>query len=502
MASNRGMGQTQQQRNSQQVVTGDSFASGGAAVDGGEYEKSKVKNLCRAGGVSMSIPKGEVSEFVQVLTTMDTDVVCESALDLLTSERKEVRAKAWGLIGELMGEPKCEAFLRECYEELEMRCRDEEQVRVKLVAKKVVKAVGGGGGEVVESKERTVSLEDAVAAVERTASEDLLDFGNPPPPAPASNVTSTSSDEGSYVKVASPPKKKPSLPPPPPPTNGGDMFGGMNVKPSSTTTSTTTTFDDPNTPLQTETLTQTNGLGDMFGGMDINTVTDTGTNEGNVNVAGQQTQPTSSFGFLSSPPPETSQGNATVEPISTQTSATVDPFAQAGLEVGMDKEVKPIEADVISPTKTSKGGGNDGGVNTFDPLLSGHSPTPHPQMIGGGLGGMHGGGMVGGGMGMGGGMMMNPAMMQMMQMQMMSMTPQQQQVIMMQQQRIMQQQMAMMQQQQGGGGPSGGERGRTGSGGLMTQKGPSIPGGGEGGGMRKGGDDTFDFVKDAMKKST
>ncbi|GMH75244.1 hypothetical protein TrRE_jg2338, partial [Triparma retinervis] len=252
----------QQQRSGPRVVNDSSFASGGSAVDGGEYEKSLVLRLCRAGGVSMSVPQAEMSEFMQVVPTMDSDVLCEQALDLLTSGRKEVRAKAWGLIGELRGEGKCLAFLRECGEELEMRCRGEDQVRVKLVAKKAVKALLGEDGRGGQQKERSVSLEDAVKAVERTASADLLDFGETQAP----EAPSAESDEASYVKVDSPPKTKPAAPPPPPPGGGGDMFGGMNLKdpPPSTSPAPTPEPLDPNPAPAPEPAV------DMFGGMSLN----------------------------------------------------------------------------------------------------------------------------------------------------------------------------------------------------------------------------------------
>eukprot|EP00520_Triparma_pacifica_P010690 CAMPEP_0118648412 /NCGR_PEP_ID=MMETSP0785-20121206/9141_1 /TAXON_ID=91992 /ORGANISM="Bolidomonas pacifica, Strain CCMP 1866" /LENGTH=213 /DNA_ID=CAMNT_0006540601 /DNA_START=74 /DNA_END=712 /DNA_ORIENTATION=- len=204
----------------------------------------------------MQPDKGEVEEFMVMLKTMDADVVCECALDLLTHKKKEVRGKAWSLIGRLTEDDKCKAFVMECMEEMEMRAKNEEQVRVKLIAKKVMKTIGGGGGVnsgLGEGKERGVSLEDAVKDVERTASitseGDLLDFGGTTENGDTGRSTAVQSEEESYVKVDTPPKSRPAPPPPPPPgTTGGDMFGGMNVKsttPPPTTTSTSTLTPTP-----------------------------------------------------------------------------------------------------------------------------------------------------------------------------------------------------------------------------------------------------------------
>ena len=402
MASNRGGAHGNQQTNTVMVNSGivndGSFASGGAAVDGGEFEKGKVASICRPGGVSMTPAKGEIDEFMGMMDGMDADVVCEATLDLLTSERKEQRAKTWGLIGALKEDGKCDAFLTECKDELYMRFQNEEQIRVKLVAKKVLAKFGpatNGGGK--GGKERSVSLEDAVAAVERTASSevaDLLDFGGGNGNSNDSQVTGfTQGSEESYVRVDTPPNSKPNAPPPPPP-GGGDMFGGLMVKNADTKAATSTTPPPPaapahvlptNVPAPTPPQTTV----DMFGGMSI---TKSASSEGPL----QPPQPTattaaaggaSSFGFLSG---SASPGTAPPAVEGDTPAAAVDPFSDAGLNEVEDRR-KPVMPDVIEPQKSHDDNTNNDGKNTFDPLLGTSSS--------GSEGGGGGGGQVRGGRG-------------------------------------------------------------------------------------------------------
>jgi hypothetical protein len=360
---------------------------GGTAVADGSYEKQLVMELCPPGGMKPEPPPDKLVQFARVVSSLNPDLVCPVLLDCLEEGQPWIiRAKALWVIDCCIQNGKRPEAPNNAYADFFHACSGEiaplanhTRLAIREPARRVLNSMGvatpvGGGGGAPPAAGQQYRAAPAPAPVA-------------PPPPPVANLLDFDDEEVAAPAVAPPPppptqtQQAPVHPQQPPPqpaftAGGGSLFGGLNVAGGVAAAP-----PAPSAPPPPPAAPTSGNLLDFM----------SGDNLGGETPADNVPAPaSSSFGFLNAealqPPtvPATSTvdqasgmfGNLSVKSndgMSVTTEATTASTAAAGMPAG--SAFGFMNSSTTAPESVVSG------MNAFDPLKTGGTPTSPKRMM-------------------------------------------------------------------------------------------------------------------------
>jgi hypothetical protein len=222
--------------------------SGGTALNDGTYERNLIAELCPPSGMKAEPPVDKLEQFVRNLPSLNPDLICPALLDSLEDGSPWIaRAKALCVIEKTIqattvGDPNPYAdFFHACASEIEP-LTSHNRAAIRDPARRIWKELGfelhydnasdsniSGGGSAANTmtptRTTTATMNSPTAALVPPEA-DLLDFGTdepatlPPPPAvPAPSITFAPSQEESVPQPLPPQVLSPT-----------SLFGGLTVQ--------------------------------------------------------------------------------------------------------------------------------------------------------------------------------------------------------------------------------------------------------------------------------
>eukprot|EP01040_Poterioochromonas_malhamensis_P007344 gene7344-7925_t len=179
---------------------------GGAASDGG-YERALLEALCEPGGLKAIPPEGKLQDFLVTALNLSPDLVGNVLLDLLNADSWQTRVKALIVIGNLVQTRDCGAhkdWWRANHEDVRALCND-SKAGVRNQASKTYKIITGTVVNVSTSEEAITETPPVSAKINGNATVNVI--SSPQPPVTANTVSA-------------------------PPTAGLDLFSGLAVSSS------------------------------------------------------------------------------------------------------------------------------------------------------------------------------------------------------------------------------------------------------------------------------